>query len=523
MKPAGIVRDVEENEINFVSPHKFKTGEFVTYRDRWVDPDRYVLCRITYSKSLKTFPDEFIEAAEISPKELMQFAGMDTEEYDQHLMTALVVGYFNEKLQEFKHPRTMPDSGEIIFTAGPEVLKNISKVQAESRGAAALGTIPGTDVPVVISVKDIVSQHVSVIASTGSGKSYTIGVLLEEMMKPNNRAAVLVVDPHGEYSTLSAMVNRPEFRDGDYQPLVKIFRKESLKIKISELEIDDLLGILELSDKMRHYFATAVRNWRDSPHHKKSDLRREIEVQRDPNNESSIDAILWRFDAVIMRRNSIFEDHLHTPLGELFTPGQLTILDLSGIGESDQQLIVSVLLRRLFDAREGTVNQRFAEGEERFLPYPVFVVLEEAHRYAPQNGEAKSKRVLKTILSEGRKFGIGVCMISQRPAKLDSDSLSQCMSQITMRMINPVDQSQIASSIESMSRELLDELPALAKGEAIVSGVAINTPVLVKIRERTTPHGGVSRDAPEEWSSYWKKARVTKATPAILTREFKPF
>lgn len=242
MKPAGVVRDVEENEVTFVSPHKFKTGEFVAYKDRWVDPERYVLCRVTYAKSLKTFPDEFIEAAEISPKDLMQFAGMDTEEYEHHLMTALVVGYFNEKLQEFKHPRAMPDSGETVYIAGPEVLKNISKVQAEARGAAALGTIPGTDVPVVISVKDIVSQHVSVIASTGSGKSYTIGVLLEEMMKPNNRAAILVVDPHGEYSTLSDMVNKPEFRDGDYQPIVKIFRKESLKIKVSELEVDDLLG-----------------------------------------------------------------------------------------------------------------------------------------------------------------------------------------------------------------------------------------------------------------------------------------
>ncbi len=521
MKPAGVVRDVEENEINFVSPHKFKTGEFVAYKDRWVDPERYILCRVTYSQSLKTFPDEFIESAEINPKDLMQFAGMDTEEYDHHLMTALVVGYFNEKLQEFKHPRAMPDSGETIYVAGPEVLKNISKVKTENRGAATLGTIPGTSVPVVISVKDIVSQHVSVIASTGSGKSYTIGVLLEEMMKPNNRAAIMVVDPHGEYSTISEIVNKPEFRDGDYQPVVKVYRKESLKIKITELELDDVLGILDLSEKMQHFFVTAFFSWRNGPHHKKSDLRREIEVQRNPNNESTIDAILWRFDSVM--RRGIFEDHLHTQLAELFSPGQLTVLDLSGIGESDQQLIVSVLLRRLFDAREGTVNQRYADGEERYLPYPTFVVLEEAHRYAPQNGEAKSKRVLKTILSEGRKFGIGVCMVSQRPAKLDSDSLSQCMSQITMRIINPVDQSQIASSIESMSRELLDELPALARGEAIVSGVAINTPVLVKIRERTTTHGGISRDAPEEWSSYWKKARVKKATPAILTREFKPF
>ncbi|MDL5503545.1 MAG: hypothetical protein QSU88_10040, partial [Candidatus Methanoperedens sp.] len=69
-------------------------------------------------------------------------------------------------------------------------------------------------------------------------------------------------------------------------------------------------------------------------------------------------------------------------------------------------MIASVMLRRLFDAREGTENNRYNESHvDKFLPYPVFLVIEEAHRFAPQSGEAKSKSILKTILSEGRKFG----------------------------------------------------------------------------------------------------------------------
>ena len=113
-------------------------------------------------------------------------------------------------------------------------------------------------------------------------------------------------------------------------------------------------------------------------------------------------------------------------------------MDVSGIEETFQQLIASIMLRRLFDAREGTENNRYNESHvDKFLPYPVFLVIEEAHRFAPQSGEAKSKSILKTILSEGRKFGIGVCLVSQRPSKLDADSLSQCMTQITMRIINP--------------------------------------------------------------------------------------
>jgi len=178
-----------------------------------------------------------------------------------------------------------------------------------------------------------------------------------------------------------------------------------------------------------------------------------------------------------------------------------------------QQLIASVMLRRLFDARVGTENHIYDESHvDRFLPYPVFVVIEEAHRFAPHAGEAKSKSILKTILAEGRKFGIGICMVSQRPSKLDADSLSQCMTQITMRIINPTDQEHIAQSIESASRDLIDELPSLARGQAIISGVAINTPTLVKIRTRlTTDIKGRSKDAPSIWVAqkrYEKKYEI---------------
>jgi hypothetical protein len=523
MKPAGTVRAVENNDVHFISYRKFKAGDFVAYRDRWVDARHPVLCRVRYAQSFKPIPDELIEDTGIDPKAILEFGGLDPEDYGKYLITASVVGYFNEALGEFKHPRAMPDCGETIFEAEAGALKHVSKLEDGQPGSATVGTVLGTEVPVVLNVRDLVSQHLCVIASTGSGKSYTVGVLLEELMMPRNRAAVLVVDPHGEYVTMGGMANDHRFRDGEYVPVVRVWRKESIKIKITELELGDFLGMLDLSDKMREFFVRAYRAWRSGKNHKKSDLLREIEsLGGNENNDSTINAIAWRFQSVM--GSGIIDDYQHVRLRELFAPGQLSILDLSGIGENDQQLITSVLLRLLFDAREGTVNQRLAEGQERYLNYPAFVVLEEAHRYAPQNGEAKSKAILKTILSEGRKFGIGVCMVSQRPSKLDSDSLSQCMSQVTMRIINPVDQGQIAASIETMSRELLDELPSLSKGECIISGVAVNTPVLAKIRERLTPHGGISRDAPGEWAEQWRKrAAARKASPVLTQKEYKLF
>jgi DNA helicase HerA-like ATPase len=522
MKPIGIVKGVEENDIAFVSSQKLKNGDFVAYSDRWVDPERLILCRVKYAHSLKSYPDEFLVDSELNPKAILEFSGMDTEDYDKYLITASIVGYFNESVKEFKHPRTMPDNGEAVYIAGQELLKDVSKVPVGQRGSATIGAVLGTDVPVVLSVKDIVSQHLSIIAATGSGKSYTVGVLLEELMMPDNRAAVLVVDPHGEYATLTNIQNLPDFSNGDYRPTVKVLRKENIKIKITELELEDFLSILDMTDKMEAFFIRAYNSLPDRRNFKKVDLQNEIMALRDENNQSTIDGILWRYDSNIMRRQ-IFDDYQHIQLKDQFNVGQLSILDLSGLSHKEQQLISAVLLRRLFDAREGTVNQRYQEKAERYLPYPVFVVLEEAHRFAPQNGETKTKNILKTILAEGRKFGIGVCMVSQRPSKLDSDCLSQCMSQVTMRIINPVDKNQIAASIESMSQDILDELPALAKGEAIISGVAINTPTMVKVRSRLTEHGGISRDAPEEWASHWKKAATSKVATIAQKQQYKLF
>ena len=112
---------------------------------------------------------------------------------------------------EFVNPRTNPASGVKIHRAGEDVLKDISKVKPGEPGSAFIGNVLGENTGIALSVRDIVSQHVSVIASTGAGKSYTVGVLVEELLKPHNMAPVLIFDPHGEYSSLGEISNTPEF------------------------------------------------------------------------------------------------------------------------------------------------------------------------------------------------------------------------------------------------------------------------------------------------------------------------
>jgi hypothetical protein len=150
----------------------------------------------------------------------------------------------------------------------------------------------------------------------------------------------------------------------------------------------------------------------------------------------------------------------------------------------------------------ATVRGEAATGSDTHLPYPVFTLLEEAHRFAPAGQTVVSTNILKQILSEGRKFGVGIGLITQRPGKLDQDVLSQCMTQVIMRIVNPIDQDTVAKSVEGAGRQLLDELPALTKGQAVISGVGVNTPVMCRVRERMTQHGGETFDAPGEWARW---------------------
>lgn len=97
-----------------------------------------------------------------------------------------------------------------------------------------------------------------------------------------------------------------------------------------------------------------------------------------------------------------------------------------------------------------------------------------------------------------------MALISQRPGKLDGDVISQCNTHCLLRIVNDLDQRRVAESVETVGRDLLVELPALTKGQAIVAGEAVSTPVLCQVRSRYTPHGAESKDAPADWQRFFK-------------------
>ena len=518
----GTVKGPGENphEFSFITIDNVHTrvGEFVFYSASDGENELRIVGTITERHLVRSLPDSFLADPTTPPSLVSSLIGLSEDGAEIYKITVETIGFFSEVMNDFVNPRIPPTPGQPVYLTSNEMLaRMLSPRRKGEQGGAHIGSLltrRRDEVPVVLSVKDLVSTHLAILASTGSGKSYAAGVLIEELMMPNNRAAVLIVDPHGEYNTLQDIHQHEAFTDGAYKPEVKIFTPEKIKVRISTLTEADIVYLLpEMTEKMRTFLSQAYRALINSGKTERGmwglqDLLDEVTDQKygdeksGGGNVSTIDGLEWRLRRRF-EQSRIFSDHQHIPLQDLFKPGQCTVLQLSDIEESEQQVIVGALLRRTNKARMATVRGGAHENDESYLPYPVFALLEESHRYAPAGQQVVSTNILKQILSEGRKFGIGIGLFTQRPGKLDQDVLSQWMSQVNMRIVNPIDQQTIASSVEGAGRRLLDELPALTKGQVIVSGVAVNTPVLCAVRSRITRHGGETIDAPGEWQNYF--------------------
>ena len=150
----------------------------------------------------------------------------------------------------------------------------------------------------------------------------------------------------------------------------------------------------------------------------------------------------------------------------------ITILDLSGIPVSIQIDLIGVILRLLFDALfwarylpEG--------GRER----PLLVVLEEAHAYLGTEGRGPASIAARRIVKEGRKYGLGAMIVSQRPSEIDPTILSQCGTIFAMRLANAADRSHVTGTASDNLDGLFNMLPTLRTGEAIVVGEAVHLPL----------------------------------------------
>jgi DNA helicase HerA-like ATPase len=181
--------------------------------------------------------------------------------------------------------------------------------------------------------------------------------------------------------------------------------------------------------------------------------------------------------------------HSNVDLDRLLGPMKLTVIDLAGTEKVVLAYTAEWLLSNLW--------QRALAGE---LRWPVFVVLEEAHNLVPGGREVtKASRIVNTVAAEGRKFGVFLVVITQRPSKIADDTLSQCASQLIMRLTNPDDQKAVQRASEVVSQALLENLPGLNQGEVVVLGRLTRIPAMVKVAGRRGAEGGADINLAERF------------------------
>ncbi|NPA23380.1 MAG: ATP-binding protein [Crenarchaeota archaeon] len=448
-------------------------------------------------------------------------------------------------------PRSVPPVGSPVYLADDEDVRKLIEVP-ERRGLHIGYLVTRPSIPAFIDVNGL-RRHLAIIAATGSGKTWTSVLLIEELLKKG--ATIVVIDPHGEYVPIRRTVERlgPEYRGSvtvfkiaKYQPGEKKYR-----INVAAIDSDTLASLMRIppnAAKMRHVLVLAhslLKLIREATGDKRfctlRNIRRILRAvaagkiksigslstilrpRFDQSVLNSIDIKIRRkIESLINELREFAEDkrnravaasviirlrklerlrvytYFSTPLNRLLKPRHITILNLAGVSDEVQDHVVHHILSRILAARIRHV--RGLRGPK--YPYPVVVVVEEAHKFAPPRSKERkwSIETLSKIACEGRKFGVYLVIITQRPSRIDPDVLSQCNSQIILRLVNPRDIDAVVQASEVVDSEISRLIPQLNVGEAIVTGPVVPMPVIIRLRDRVLDYGGADIDIVAEWS-----------------------
>ncbi|RZD31880.1 MAG: hypothetical protein CXT77_01390 [uncultured DHVE6 group euryarchaeote] len=422
-----------------------------------------------------------------------------------------IIGHRTER-GFLRQPRTPYSPGTKVSIADDNLIKNILDLRMNG---IYVGKLQGKNIKAHLDPKKLITKHLAVLAKSGAGKSYAVGVILEELLDLG--VPVVIIDPHGEYSSIkNPNTNKKET---DYFEHYGITAK-SYGEKLMEFAVNTSINIdahqirlkipnnpfsltetlpFKATDAQRGLLYTVVNDLVERKGRFEFDeLIKELEI-----SESTAK---WRLIGGIqqLEQSGLFS-HNPTPINEIVKPGQLTIINFRGASQELQEIVARSLLTDMFESRKAEQ-----------IP-PAFLIIDEAHNYCPERGfgEAKSSKIIRSIAAEGRKFGLGVCIISQRPARVDKSVLSQCGSQIALQVTNPSDLSAISRSFEGITAETEGEIRNLPIGKAIVIG-ATDFPIFVDIRVRKSHHGGVAKSFNIEESKRAISANPTSQQSPIV-------
>jgi uncharacterized protein len=421
-----------------------------------------------------------------------------------------------------------PSLGDAVVQANHDDLVKI--FASGTRAFIEVGTLhQDSGIRVPLFINDLLAKHFAILGTTGSGKSCAVALVMKRLVERYDNAHIVIFDLHNEYS--QAFVGKSEVISPErlnipfwllnFDELVEVLAPASMN---RDFEVEILSQIIPQARK-RYMAQFSANTGRGSTVRKHADIS--LIAQDTPLPFRMADVLMYLNDMVgkldrsqptipFLRLKSRIEalvsdpryafmfgsysvqDNMSEVLSQIFrvpSDGRpLTILDLSSVPSEILNVVMSAMFRLAFDLAF------WSQGK-----IPITLVCEEAHRYAPAKGSAfePTRRAMARIAKEGRKYGVSLCIVTQRPSELDPTVLSQCNTVLALRLTNQLDQEFVKSATSESGVALLDFLPVLGKAEAVVMGEGVPLPLRIRFDELDKASGlpnGQSAPFSEVWS-----------------------
>ncbi|WP_237437886.1 ATP-binding protein [Altericroceibacterium endophyticum] len=424
------------------------------------------------------------------------------------------------KIHRFRRGITRyPIPGALIYAASDADLQQV--YASDGRSSIQIGTVyPTKDIRAGLYVDAMLGKHFALLGSTGTGKSTSAALILHRICDAAPQGHIVMVDPHGEYAAAFKDTGMILNVDNLQMPYWLMNFEEHCEAFLttsgSERNEDaDILAKCLLKARSKNRLAESIGKITvDSPiPYLLSDLTQILQDEMGKLDKASSSAPYMRIKNKIdelrndprygfMFSGMLVGDTMRAFISKIFRmPGEgkpISIIDVSGVPSDITSTVVAVLSRLVFD---------FAIWSRNDQQRPILFVCEEAHRYVPNEKNAESSavgRILSRIAKEGRKYGVSLGLITQRPSDLAEGVLSQCGTIMAMRLNNERDQSFVKAAMPEGARGFLDSIPALRNRECIICGEGVSIPIRVSfdnLEEEKRP----SSDDPS-FVSLWQQA-----------------
>ncbi len=422
-----------------------------------------------------------------------------------------------------------PIPGALVYPATSNDLRQI--YASDGRSAIQVGTVfPTKDIRAGLYIDAMLGKHFALLGSTGTGKSTSAALILHRICEHAPEGHIVMIDPHGEYSAAFKQTGMIFDVSNLQMPYWLMNFEEHCEVFLTSSGNDrqedmDILSKCLLQARQKNRLAeTMGKITVDSPiPYLLSDLTNLITTEMGKLDKATSSAPYMRIKNKIdelkadprfqfMFSGMLVGDTMADFIAKIFRmPSRgkpISIIDVSGVPSDITSTVVAVLSRMVFD---------FAIWARDEKTRPVLLVCEEAHRYVPSEKNADGSsvgRILSRIAKEGRKYGVSLGLITQRPSDLAEGVLSQCGTIISMRLNNDRDQAFVKAAMPEGARGFLDSIPALRNRECIICGEGVSIPIRVSFDDLEESKRPASADPSftELWSASGGEEEMVQRT-----------